>query len=94
MTEKQTVAGAYAKIDSHEDLCAERYLRIHELINDLKLGARWIIGLLATVALGLIGWLGVQVYDLNRQAVRPEPVASVASGPEASSPVPNRSVDA
>lgn len=82
MTEKQTVAGAYAKIDAHEELCAERYKAIHGAIGDLKLGARWIIGLLSTVALSLIGWLAIQVYDLNREAsVRPEMAAPVAARP-------------
>lgn len=85
MTEKQTVSGAYAKIDAHEDLCAERYKAIHGAIEDLKLGGRWIIGLLSTVALSLIGWLAVQVYDLNRAAnVRPEVAAPVAASPTVS----------
>lgn len=90
MTEgRQTVAGAYQKIEAHEDLCAERYRAIHGAIADLKLGARWIIGLLATVAVSLIGWLGVQVYDLNREAatVRPQPIPAVRTLPDAARPV-------
>lgn len=36
MTERQTVAGAYSKIQSHEDLCAERYANIHTSLGELK----------------------------------------------------------
>lgn len=78
MTEKQTVAGAYAKMESHEDLCAERYARINETLGDLKSGAKWIIGLL----LALLGWFAVQVWDGQKAAIaaagdRPNAVAVV-----------------
>ena len=33
---RQTVAGAYARIDAHEDLCAERYGNIHRALADLS----------------------------------------------------------
>jgi len=36
MTESKTVAGAYAKIESHEELCAERYSNIHGTLEDMK----------------------------------------------------------
>lgn len=35
MTDRKTVAGAYAKIDKHEDECAIRYGHISETLGDL-----------------------------------------------------------
>lgn len=32
---RQTVAGAFAKIEGHEEVCAERYRRLDELISGL-----------------------------------------------------------
>lgn len=50
----QTVAGAYAKIDNHEEVCAERYARIFETLGDLKAKgenhSRLLWGLLLSVA--------------------------------------------
>lgn len=94
MTEgKQTVAGAYAKIDSHEELCAERYNRINETLHDLKSGAKWIIGLLVA----LLGWLAIQVWDgqkaaIAAAAVRPAVAPAVAAPHDASSVVATKSV--
>lgn len=62
MTERQTVAGAYAKIEAHEDLCAERYRNIHEAIADMKSLLRWVLGGVASVVIAITGWLAVQVY--------------------------------
>ena len=44
--ERKTVAGAYAKIESHEELCAERYRRLDEQISDVKDGMKWALRLL------------------------------------------------
>ena len=44
--ERKTVAGAYAKIESHEELCAERYRRLDEQISDVKDGMNWALRLL------------------------------------------------
>ena len=88
MTEgKQTVAGAYAKMEAHEELCAERYARIHDSIGDLKAGAKWIIGLLVV----MLGWFAVQVWDGNKAAIaaaniRPGVAVAVASAPEVTRP--------
>ena len=35
MNERQSVAGAYQKIESHEELCVERYDRINEKLGEL-----------------------------------------------------------
>ncbi len=71
--EKQTVAGAYAKLEGHERECALRYdalgKGIQGLIDEqasIKSGIRAGLFMLATIALGVIGWLGIQVYELNR----------------------------
>jgi hypothetical protein len=54
MSERQTVASAHAKIDAHEDLCAERYKNINDNIKDLKDGQKWAIRLSVVTLLGLV----------------------------------------
>lgn len=63
--EKQTVAGAYAKIESHEELCAERYANIRTGMDDLKGSIRWAARGVWGAAFALICWLGVQLYNDN-----------------------------
>lgn len=70
----RTLAGAYAKIEAHEDLCAERYGNIHTAIADLKRGNRWVISLVVGLVVGLVGWMAVQLYAL-------EPLRMAASKP-------------
>lgn len=65
MTERQTVAGAYAKIDSHERECTLRYEALNSSIRDLKDGMKWVIRLAVGIMLSLIGWLGVQLWEAN-----------------------------
>lgn len=62
MNERQTVAGAYAKIESHEDLCAERYSSIHETLGEMKSDAKMLRNLGASVLLALVGWMAVQLF--------------------------------
>jgi hypothetical protein len=67
--ERQTVAGAYAKIEGHEELCAERYRAIGVELRDIKATqtenrndlkgmqrAAW------ALVLALAAWLATQVY--------------------------------
>lgn len=61
--ERQTVAGAYAKIEAHEDLCAERYKNIHDAIAGLKDGQKSATRAVWGVVLALIGWLALQVWE-------------------------------
>jgi hypothetical protein len=61
VTEKKTVAGAYQKIEAHEDLCAERYRNIHETLGELKDGMKWAIRLIVGTALGAAAFLLQQV---------------------------------
>lgn len=65
MSERQTVAGAYAKIDSHERECTLRYEALNSSIRDLKDGMKWVIRLAVGIMLSLIGWLGVQLWEAN-----------------------------
>lgn len=65
MTEHQTVAGAYAKIESHEDICAIRYQGINDTLSEMKGLIRWILGGVASVALGLICWMAAQIWSAN-----------------------------
>ena len=65
MTERQTVAGAYEKIASHEDICAVRYKGINDTLGELKGLIHWILGGVASVGLGLIAWMALQLYALN-----------------------------
>lgn len=86
MTEepRQTVAGAYDKIEGHEALCAERYEGIKNSIGDLtktadelkgtlKWSARGIIALLISI----LGWALVQLYTL--QPLRQTTTATVST---------------
>lgn len=60
---------AHQKIDSHEELCAERYGNINDTLSDLKDTlkshqsiALKVLGGLATGVLGLLGWMAVQLW--------------------------------
>lgn len=82
---KQTVAGAYAKIDSHERECALRYAALEGAIGGvkgeteaIKKGIRMALGMLATIVVSLIAWLASQLYGYVQRdiaAVRPPAVA-------------------
>lgn len=63
MTEKRTLAGAYQKIEAHEDLCAERYRNINASITDLKGLLKWALGFVASTCVAVIGYLGHQVIS-------------------------------
>jgi predicted negative regulator of RcsB-dependent stress response len=69
MSDRQTVAGAYAKIEAHEDLCAERYSNIHDKLGELRDDAKNTGRLVVGVLLALLGWMAVQLW--NGQAVNP-----------------------
>lgn len=56
--ERKTVAGAYAKMDSHELLCSERYKGINEKLN-------WLLRGVVVLFFGLLGWALVQLYTLE-----------------------------
>jgi hypothetical protein len=63
MSERQTVAGAYQKIESHEDLCAERYANINTTLGELKEGQRSHAKAAWGVVLALVAWMAVQLWN-------------------------------
>jgi hypothetical protein len=52
--DRQTVSGAFAKIESHEELCAERYATIHSAIGDIKGLLKWCAASAAAAAAAVI----------------------------------------
>lgn len=74
MTDRQSVAGAYQKIEAHEDLCAERYQNINNTLGELKAGqqdhrrAAW------GIVLALLGWMAVQLWNGHAPAAHTTPV--------------------
>lgn len=86
MTERATAAGAMAhadkahdKIKSHEDLCAERYERIHETLTELKAGANAQNRLQWGVLIAIAAFFAVQFVDGLKDD--PAPVQAVAVAP-------------
>lgn len=69
MADRQTVAGAYAKIEAHEDICAVRYQALETTLGELKSSvkghgrAAWVI------AVALLGWMAAQLWSMNSQRV-------------------------
>jgi len=63
LSEKQTVAGAFAKIQGHEELCAERYNNIHNALGDIRAEQRMVRNAAFGLLAALIGWMAVQIYD-------------------------------
>lgn len=65
MAERQTVAGAYAKIDGHEEVCAVRYEGINAQLKSLfgwvKMAVAAIVGVLFMVTCGF----GVELYRVQ-----------------------------
>jgi len=82
----KTAAEAYAhadkahdKMNAHEDLCAERYLGIHDSLKDLHATVRGARNAVLTVGLALIAWLASQVYEKVLGAPPPAPAATSQS---------------
>lgn len=70
MTEaRQTVAGAYAKIESHEDLCALRYAEIAETLRALKDDAKEQHKLLWSILLSVAGFMAVTLVAIVLNAL-------------------------
>ena len=86
---KQTVAGAYAKIESHERECALRYQALGDAIGGvkgeteaIKKGIRMALGMLATIVVSLIAWLGGQLYGYVQRDIAAARPAVIAKAPE------------
>lgn len=74
---RQTVAGAYAKMDAHEAVCAERYDGINSQLKSLfgwvKMGVVAIITVLFMVAVGSL----VELYRVQISKLPQAPTQSV-----------------
>ncbi len=62
-TSRQTVAGAFAKIEAHEEQCAIRYDGIKDTLCELKADIRLMLKGIAAVLVAVLGWLAIQVYN-------------------------------
>lgn len=76
---RQTVAGAYAEIEKHEAVCAERYGNIHTAIGDLKAELKWITRGVVAVLIAISGWALVQVMGGHPSEAKPLPKAPPAA---------------
>lgn len=71
----QIAAAAYDalnKINTHEQICTERYTTINATLNDLKTGLKWLGGMMLAVLIAVLGWSlnqQVTVVNANQQAV-------------------------
>lgn len=70
MTERQTVAGAYAKLDGHEALCAERMLNIHGRINLLVKVVGWGGATAAALLIAVAGYGMNKIVDGQQEQLR------------------------
>lgn len=64
--ERQTVAGAYAKIDTHEQVCAERARSIQTQLRAIF----GILGAAAMVAASGGGWAFTKVWDGQQEQLK------------------------
>lgn len=71
------MAGAYAKIEGHEDICAVRYASLESSISELKDGARTTNRLIIGALLALVGWMGVTLWN-GQVAQHPAQAVAVA----------------
>ena len=81
MPSGQTVGGAYDRIQSHEELCAERYRNIHASMGDLKSDLRLLIRGMAVVIITVLGWLAIQLWGTVVGGPRAASAATVYSIP-------------
>lgn len=79
MTERQTVAGAYQKIEAHEDICALRYQQINTTLGELKDGAKAQHKLQWGVLVAIAAFLAVQVFQDLKDGPAPAPVHVAAA---------------
>lgn len=82
---KQTVAGAYSKIERHEAECALRYEALGNAISGvkgeteaIKKGIRTALGMLATIVISLVAWLASQLYGYVQRDIASARPAVVA----------------
>ncbi len=88
----QTIAGAYEKIQDHEDLCALRYKGIEDgmtafasSLGEVKEQIAWAVRGVWGVVLALIAWALLQVYSLSMEKTKLEAQLVVAAAAKAAS---------
>jgi hypothetical protein len=69
MSETKTVAGAYAKIESHEAECAIRYGQLNTTLNEIKADAKDHRALLLMILLSVLGFFGVTLVAVILKSV-------------------------
>lgn len=81
MSERQTVAGAYQKIEAHEDICAVRYESINKTLDELKADVKGSRNVVWGVLISLLGFMAVQLWTGQQDRI-----ARLESVPPAVSP--------
>lgn len=76
---RQTVAGAYDRLEAHEDLCSERYRAIHSTLGELKDDIKWMLRGTLAVILMVMGWGAIQLWNAGTNSASAHPVAVTAS---------------
>lgn len=59
---------AVRDIESHEDICAERYAGIHDKIREIKSLIGWAGGSAFGIIIAVLGFLAIQMISANDQA--------------------------
>lgn len=77
------MAGAYAKIEGHEVLCAERYANIHSSLERVEGEQKTIRNAAFALVAAMVGWMAVQIYDNIKPRPAPAATAVVVSQPPA-----------
>lgn len=68
MSERQTVAGAYAKLNEHERECANRYSSLNKTLDEIKADAKEHKALLWGILLAISGGLAVTLIAIVLRA--------------------------
>lgn len=93
MSERQTVAGAYRRLEDHERQCALNYRSLQDQgnatngkldglageLNAIKAGIRWVLRGLVMIMLSLIVWLASQLYGYIQRDIERNHAAAAAA---------------
>ena len=74
--QRKTLSGAHdkaesalAKIEAHEDVCAERYKAIAEGMGDLKTAVKSHQKIAWGIMVALVGWMAVQLWTGQQERI-------------------------
>lgn len=70
MTKPQSLSGAFAKIEGHEELCAERYASIHATLGEMKGDASDMRKLLWAILVSVAGFALITLVAIVLHALR------------------------